>query len=207
MERAMVDQSRDVRDDISFMRSLVEAGRNKPIMGGSILAAGGATYTAAALLNWLIEIRGLASFWTSSAIWWGASAIFLVVHRILVARMRTSSSIPGTASFAFGIAWIGSGIACIASVVIASILFLRFHDPIVFAQLGPTLFCFYGMAWFTSSALARQYWMLVVAIASFATGLLIALLPPSPSQPLVYALAIVCLTVVPGVYLMQREPH
>jgi hypothetical protein len=47
-------------EDLSFLRSLAESGRDAPLMAGPYLIAGGGWFAAASLIQWL-PIRGIRS--------------------------------------------------------------------------------------------------------------------------------------------------
>ncbi len=48
------DQMQAVREDIAYMRALAEEGRRAPLLGGSVLVAGGLIGGAAAAAHWAI---------------------------------------------------------------------------------------------------------------------------------------------------------
>ena len=58
----MAQPNHNLSDDIAFMRSLAEAGRDRPMVGGSILLAAGAIYGAASLTVWGLLVAGALAY-------------------------------------------------------------------------------------------------------------------------------------------------
>ena len=98
-------------EDLSFLRSLAESGRDAPLMAGPYLIAGGGWFAAASLIQWLPirEFLGLAANQATIA-WLVAAAGFAVHLAILIKRDR--SKVENTSNRAVNAAWtaIGFGI-------------------------------------------------------------------------------------------------
>jgi hypothetical protein len=196
-----------IQDDISYMRRLAEQGRSGPILGGMFLAAAGVVFGATCFVDWaarsgVVPISG----WGFLYLWLGAFAVFAVVWFVLFFRLRT---FPGKATSAsnaaFGIAWsacaVGVMVALAAIEVVASVV----KSPIILNAYVPMIFAFYGVAWFTSAAMARRRWMFAPAAGSFAFCLLMAALAENMLQTPAMGLALVLLLTLPGLQLMKEE--
>jgi hypothetical protein len=199
------DHADSLRDDISYIRSMAEQGRRGPILGGAFLAAAGLTYGGAAVLQWLVQTRAASLPISIPQIWIGASVLFALVWLVLFFRLRGSGAqAPGATQFAFGMAWSGCGLGILAMLGALSIAGARMNVPQLMEANGFVAFAFYGTAWFVSGALARQVWMFAVALAAFATTLLLALLIGTPAELLAFAAGLLLTLTVPGFVLASR---
>jgi hypothetical protein len=203
----MTDETSSLKDDISFLRSLAEAGRRGPLnIGGAFLAAAGAIYGAAPLLNWVLIMRGEATPTAVAAVYWGAVVVFAVAFLCIGIAFRTHKpAATSTSGRAFGIAWWSAALGILASTTATAILASRMHDSALFLANATGGIAFYGAAWLVSSALTRRTWMQFIAIASYLCAIGFAFLPFGPSSLLVFSASVVLLTFVPGVYLMLYE--
>jgi hypothetical protein len=201
----VTDETSSLKDDISFLRSLAELGRDRPLGGGVWLVAGGAIFGSAALISWL-EMTGLLAFGIPvQLVWLGALVLAFGAHWLLSVRFGGLKA-AGPSTRAFAMAWSGVGIGILVLALVNALAFWRYQNSIVLALEAPTYICLYGIAWFVSSALVRRWWFLGVAIACFAFSIVLVLLP-YPTAMLGFAVAIICTAFMPGVYLMTGESH
>jgi hypothetical protein len=201
----MSDQAQDIREDISFMRSLAEEGRRGPILGGAFLAAAGLIYGAAAFVQWAVETSRLGLSGVSiSQIWIGASIVFALVWFALFFRLRQGGQRPGANQYAFGMAWAGCGAGIVVLIAAIAITAARLHQPEIQTANGLVAFAFYGTAWMVSGAMARQKWMFLAAAAAFAMTLLVALLSNTTAQLLVFGAGLMLSLTLPGLQLMRQ---
>jgi hypothetical protein len=185
------------------MRSMAEQGRRGPILGGAFLAAAGLVYGGAALLQWLVEVHAITM--RIPQLWIGASVLFTLIWLVLFFRLRsTATQAPGAAQFTFGMAWSGCGLGIVTMLCAIAIAAGRMNIPQLLEVNAFVAFAFYGTAWFVSGALSRQAWMFGVAVAAFATTLVLALLINSSAQMLAFAAGLFCTLTVPGFVLAAR---
>jgi hypothetical protein len=201
----MSDHADSLRNDISFMRSLAEQGRRGPILGGAFLAAAGLIYGGGAVLQWLVQTHAVSPPISIPQIWIGASVLFTLIWLVLFFRLRGSGAqAPGAAQFAFGMAWSGCGLGIVVMLGALAIASNRMNVPQLMEANAFVAFAFYGTAWFVSGALSRQVWMFAVALAAFATTLLLAALTGTPAQLLAFAAGLFLTLTVPGFVLASR---
>ena len=199
----MSDHADSLRDDISYMRNMAEQGRRGPLLGGIFLAAAGLVYGGAAIAQWLVETGSLHI--PVPQIWTGATILFALIWCLLFFRLRGSGApAAGLAQFGFGMAWSGCGIGIMVMLAALAIAGSRLHQPQLMQANAFVAFAFYGTAWFVSGALSRQVWMFVVALAAFATTLLLAALIGTPMEILALAAGLVLTLAVPGIVLTSR---
>jgi hypothetical protein len=203
----VTDDTSSLKDDISFLRSLAEAGRNRPLVGGIGLVGAGTIFGGAAFLNWLewsglVEL-GLAPKW----IWIGALVLFLVAGTVCIPMLRARNASANPSNHAFAMAWSGAGLGILVLFIVNIINVWRWHNQLVLTAQASTYICLYGVAWYVSAGLVKRRWFLGVALLSFAFAILFALLPFGPQQMLAFAIAIICTALIPGIYLMAQEPR
>jgi hypothetical protein len=198
----MTDQDA-VRADIAFVRALAEQGRGGPLVGGPILVACGLIYGAASLANWWIlnttqQISGLAF----PAIWFGATAVFLICLRLLKARAR---SLSGAAAQAAGLGWMTSGWATFTISIGLMIVSYRMNDWLIMAALPSIILALYGAAWLLGAMLSRQAWVFAVAGASFLMALVNAWWAVDYKHLyLIFAVSLLTLLTAPGLVMMRQ---
>jgi len=200
----MSEEAGGLSDDITFLRRLAEAGRNKPISGGALLVATGGIWGGLCLLGWSAWIGFVRLGAWANAL--GLIGIALsIAAGFVFTRGRHKAAAAGLSSLAFQAAWTGAAVGILVIAFIDQIAMWRTGNPLVFVSQSSIFICLYGIAWFISSALARRWWFLAVAVASFAMAIVIALLPYGPTQLLGLSIAVFALTVVPGAVLMRQE--
>jgi hypothetical protein len=67
------------------------------------------------------------------------------------------------------------------------------------------IFVFYGMAWFTTAAIARRPWMFAAAVGSFAFSLIMAAMAENRLQIPAMGVGLLLLLTLPGLRLMKEE--
>ena len=198
-----------VKDDISYMRRLAEQGRSGPILGGTFLVAAGLVFGAACIVDWAARSGWLPiSGWGFLYLWLGAFAVFGAVWFALFFRLRTyPSKATGSANTAFGVAWSACAIGVFVALGSVEIVATVINAPIVLNAYVPMIFTFYGIAWFTSAAMARRTWMFAAAASSFVVSLIMAALAENTLQVAVMGVALLLLLTLPGLRLMKEETH
>lgn len=191
-----------IRDDIAFLRSLAEDGRNGPMSGGSILFAGGLIFGAASLAAWFALARNLVTgnlFFP--VVWFGAAGLFTLVMSALKRRMGPR----GGASRAAGVAWSGAGWAVLVIVISLMIASWRAGDWLLMGPLPAVILTVYGSAWYVGAVLTRVRWVYAVAFGSFAMALVAAWFAAQPATLfLVFAASLLALLALPGFLLMRQ---
>jgi len=204
------DETPSLKDDISFLRSLAEAGRDRPIVGGIILVAAGAIFGGGALLQWLVLLHWISAPISISPMFnlinFGALALFVAACFALrpLMRARFAKIGVGQATRSFAMAWNAIAIGIVVVSLVTAIDFRRTHDPVLFAQQACTIITLYGVAWLASATAPRRTLFFAVAGLSFLLAIGCALVP-GPTQVLAFAVTILLVAFVPGLYLVLRE--
>jgi len=201
------EQMRAVQDDLAYMRALAEEGRRAPLLGGSVLVAGGLIYGVAAIVHWAIAADVLVVHPLAySVVWTAALAVFFAIVWRLKARMAHQPGAHAANNRAYSIAWMGLGSAC-GGIAMAIILgAVRLQDPVLFGMFPPMILSLYGGGWLIAEALSDRKWLRWVGIASLVAAVGSVWLIGTPEQWLAYGVALVLLAAVPGYMLARQEP-
>jgi hypothetical protein len=206
-DAAQPNAAQSVREDIAFMRSLAEEGRDGPVLGGSFLVATGVIYAAACAAQWLVLNRlpeAGAGRWMTGII---EAAVLVHVACMVVLGMRLRRRRVGTidrTNRVFAWVWNSVGIAvfaCLASFFLTARLA---HTPEVFAGWPTVLMALYGVGWTTTAAATRKPWTWGVAILSYLFAVVAGAFAGNANLLLVFALALLLLLAAPGAILIKQ---
>jgi hypothetical protein len=198
----MTDQNQTVREDIAFLRGLAEAGRDRPMLGGAILAACGFIFGGASLAVWRLATYGMAGAMYPTV--WGVA--FLLYLAFLVPLLRRIPRTANGAQTAAGIAWSGSGWACFVIVCCLMTMSVRTQNWLIMSALPSIFLALYGSVWLLAANLWRKPWLYLTAVGSFAAALLSGWFASEGQTVwLVYGLSLVALLALPGLYLMRQS--
>jgi hypothetical protein len=206
----MTNDTTSLKDDISYMRRLAERGRYGPIVGGAFLMAAGVIFGTACLVQWAVLRYGNAGFekLTMSYLWpaaWLLFGVFWVV--IYYFRVHARPGVRSEANTAFGMVWIACALGItVQCAAIAAASFLL-HATAVVSLIMPSVFAYYGTAWWATAAITKQRWMYAVASAAFAIALILAFMTYSLNQLPVMGAALFLTLALPGLKLMCNEPQ
>lgn len=205
-------ETKDLSDEIAYVRALAEEGRNAPLVGGLSYVVWGTLISLAAFAQFaeamgVIRLEGALEW----APWVLVFALGWAFSFWLGPRMRRMSGSRTVGNRTANSAWFATGL--FSSGFFATLFFA--HDR--YAELGvPPYFLFglmfpvalglYGVAFFASATAARLDWLKWFAGAAWAVGLAMLFLLDSPYQMLVAALGILVCAVAPGLLLMRRQP-
>jgi len=197
----------DLKDDISYMRRLAEQGRSGPILGGTSFVAAGIVFGAACFADWAARAGHLPiSGWGFLYLWLGAFVVFGAVWCALYFRLRNFAGKATSASnAAFGVAWSACAVGVFVALAAVEIVAAVIEAPIVLNAYVPMIFVFYGMAWFTTAAIARRPWMFAAAVGSFAFSLIMAAMAENTLQSPAMGVGLLLLLTLPGLRLMKEE--
>lgn len=201
----MTDELKGLREDVAFMRTLAEEGRDAPLLGGSILVAAGLTFTPAALAHW----AALRGWWgeTPAAVNWPwliAAAVFLVCLYVIVRRLRSGSGVFSAANRAFGAASSGIGLATFALFPAFMLASMRTGEWIIMSMYPPVILAGWGALWFVAAEVSGRVWFRIVGGAAFLLAVVTAAFAGSAEQYLLYAVAIIVAALLPGLALMRQ---
>lgn len=197
----MTDQNQSLRDDIAFLRDMAESGRDRPMIGGSILLAAGLIFGVASLTVWAFAVRGVDDGWMYNAVW-GAS--FVLYMAVLFWLLRTLPKSAGALQAATGVAWSAIGAATFFIGLSLGLMAWRLDMPSLILAFPSVLLALYGACWMVGAILLRTSWMRLVAGSAFAMAIVNAWFADGHAIWLIYGLSLLALLAAPGFVLMRQ---
>ena len=192
------------RDDLAFMRKLVESGADFQRPLGEGYLAAGLCYGAQMLLHLgqgfgLLGSEGPIGL----AVSLGPTAVFLVLMVWLSIRNRRPRT--GVVERTVAAVFTAIGLANFALIAIIGSQAIRMHNVEIWLIYPCVVLALQGAAWLIVYTLRRRAWIAAVAVGWFAVGIAMAF---SIGHPLVFvslgAAGLWGLMVGPGVYMMRR---
>lgn len=159
------------RDDLAFMRALVQPDEGWQRGFGEVYAAAGACYGGQMIMHGLqgfglIPNGGLPGILVGG----GPSVLFLVLF-ILISRRNRIETKGGVTSRAVGSVFGAVGLANFALIAIIGSVAWREHSIKIWLIYPCVVLVMQGAAWLVAYALRRKGWFAVVALGWFATGI------------------------------------
>lgn len=190
-------------EDLSFLRSLAESGRDAPLMAGPYLIAGGGWFAAASLIQWL-PIRDFLSLAANQATiaWLVAAAGFAIHLSILIKRDR--SKVENTSNRAVNAAWTAIGFGIFAFWMGTAVMAYQRGDGFLMNMISLQVLSVYGIGWLVAAAMTRQEWMKFTAFAAFATIPVLGAFVGTGHEFLIYSIALILTAVIPGIRLSRE---
>lgn len=194
------------RDDLAFMRGLVQSGADIQRPFGEAYFAAGLCYGIQVLLHLgqqlgFVGSKGLLGL----AIALGPTAVFTVLMIWLSIRNRTPAIGASHVARTMGAVFIAIGISNLALVVIIGSQAIRLKSVEIWLIYPCVVLTLQGAAWLVVWTLRRRAWIAVVSAGWFATGITMAL---SIGNPLAILLTgtfgLFAFMVAPGVYMMRQ---
>ncbi|MEX0643812.1 MAG: hypothetical protein WD076_00760 [Parvularculaceae bacterium] len=208
----MAEQQKDMADELAYVRSLAEEGRNAPLVGGVIYVIWGGLIGSAALVQYA-EMAGLFSLkgplgW---APWFGAFFLGWVLS--FLAGRRTSAK-PGARTIGnrtAAAAWFAVGLFISGFWITLFLVHDRYSaigvpEYFLYGLMFPIAFGLYGVAFFASATAARLDWLRWFALAAWAFSFTTLFLLDNSLQMLVGGIGTFLCALLPGFILMRREP-
>jgi hypothetical protein len=192
----MSDDTLRIRDEISYIRGMVED-------DGSVLRASGIGLVVAGSVFGLAALRsyGLASGWLrwpAALLPWDAVALFFLVLLPTLAtraRSRGRTFAMNATSRTVWASWAAVGIGYMVSAL--SLSFAGSHAA------GSVLFAFWGSGWFIAAAAYRRAGFAIVALGCYLVAIGSGLLSGRPEELLLQAVALWGLVALPGVMVLR----
>ena len=198
------DSAPSLQDDIAYMKALAAEGRAAPLTGGPILVAAGAIFGAASFAHYLVADRLVAV--PPSAILWiwlAAFVVFGVVLTVLIRRLSSRTGARTAADRAASTAWMGVGLSIFVMSLSISAIAWRIQDDTVTAVFPSLILALYGCGWAVSGAMSGVKWFWRLAIGAWIGAPILGLMTGMTEQYLAYAIAVLALTVLPGLAMMK----
>jgi len=201
----MSSTPQSVKDDLAFMRSLVEAGDRIQGLFGEIYAAAGVCYGVQMILYAAQSVAWLpaAAGW-SLTIGLAPNAAFFAVLAFVIWRHRHAPPMRGmwrAIAAVFGCI----GLANLALVAVIGSVAVRQHSMTTWLIYPCAVFVLQGAAWLVAFVLLRRAWLAVVAVGWFAAAIVMVALIQATTWFLVVAgIGFGLLMVVPGAVMIRR---
>jgi len=200
----MSSTPQSVKDDLAFMRSLVEAGDSIQGLFGEIYVAAGVCYGvqmilfAAQSVAWLPATGG----W-SLVVSLAPNAAFFAALACVIWRYRHAPPMRGmwrAIAAVFGCI----GLANLALAAVIGSVAVRQHSMSTWQIYPCAVFVLQGAAWLVAFLLLRRAWLALVAVGWFATAIVMVCLIQTTTWFLVSAgIGFVLLMVVPGAVIIR----
>lgn len=197
-------------DDLAYVRTLAEEGRDGPLFGGTFFVIWGVLTAAAWALQWAL-VQGLVAAnpnWEFAVLW---SAYFalgvgstMLVSRGLQKDAQRSASVASRAESAVWKAT-GQAISVVAAGAIGRMIIAR--DVTAPDIIVPTAFALYGVALLLTSAMSRETWLRSFGFVSLAFALVCSLILSSTWFYLVASIGALIVLLAPGIHLLGKEPR
>lgn len=196
-----------IRDDITYMRQLVEQGRNAPILGGVFLTCAGVIFGAACFVQWVMTLRGVQGSVPIIGLWSGATGLFALVWLVFFLQMRArGAAATGISNKSFNAAWLSAGIGNMAASIGVAIAGVVSHSPsAMMLAYPPMVFGFYGTAWLVAGILVQRFWMLGAAAVAYLFAIILALLSMQAWLLPAMGIALLVTLGIPGILLMREK--
>ncbi|MBI1251375.1 MAG: hypothetical protein GC189_07875 [Alphaproteobacteria bacterium] len=195
-------------DDLAYVRTLAEEGRDGPLFGGTFFIIWGVLTATAWALQWAL-IQGLVVAqpnWEFGILWatyvaLGVGSTAFESQRLAKDGQRTAS----VASKAEGAVWraAGWGISAVAAGAIGRMIIAR--DVTAPDIIVPTAFALYGVALLLTSAMSRETWLRGFGLVSLAFAFTCGLILSSTWFYLVASIGALIVLLAPGIHLLGKE--
>ncbi|HWA01257.1 MAG TPA: hypothetical protein VG841_13180 [Caulobacterales bacterium] len=198
----------ELAEDLAYVRTLAEEGRETPLVGGSFLILFGTLLSIGYLAHWaaLTNLFGRTPAVVFGYIWLGYGVLAVLGAFILFRRVR---ALPGRASVANRvdrIVWRSSGIAITVVVLGCMTRMTLMSDQYAANAIMASAFALFGVALGVTAAVSNQGWLRTFSLLAFATSVVLWIYINEPWAYLLAALASVIVLLAPGIILVRREP-
>jgi hypothetical protein len=201
-------ETQAIRDDLAFLRGLVERSDGFLRVLGRTYFAGGACYLAQVLLGlgqtqgWITTTSGAVNL----AIGIGPTVIFVVALVFLLRGGRQKVGTPSQVDRAIGAFFGAIGLSNFVLIAVIGSVALREQSLTVWLIYPCAVFTFQGAAWLTMFSLRRRAWIGLVAATWFACALGMGLGIGSFTTFAIFAsLGLLFGMTLPGAWLMTRK--
>lgn len=199
----------EILDDIEYVKTLAEQGRNAPLLAGRITLLWGVLLTIALPTHWAaltghigIPVENVGIIWMAFGVVGGIISFWLG---------RQISQKPGSAAVGNRVetsAWINSNILLfVYALSIAASIGIGKNTPLLFDTIPAVAF---GCQFINHSVIAKmsgQYWLHYVGFIALAFVPICMVLLGQPALYLVATLGVVITLIIPAFINLRREPQ
>jgi hypothetical protein len=190
-------------NDLAYLRSLAEAGKDAPLSAGPYLVAGGGWFAVASAVIGSAELALIPfdreEVMPASMI--GACVGFAVTLALLLRRDGRRAET--NTNKAVGAAWTAAGVGIFLYFLAVQLASWRMGSPELLNSIMLVVLLLYGVAWLVTAQVAGQRWMYGVTILTAISLFGVAAALATPAAWLAYSGAIVLSGILPGAYLMH----
>lgn len=194
------------RDDLAFLRALVEPDDRWQKQFGETYSAAGVCYSVQMALH-AGQFVGLApgSGPVALAIGLGPTVAFLALLAWIVARNRQPIA-GGTTTRAVGAVFGAVGLTNLVLILTIGSVALKLHNFTVWLLYPCVVMILQGLAWLVAYMLRRRAWLALIALGWFAVGVAMAAFIDNMAGFVASAaLGFVAFMLAPGLYLMRQS--
>lgn len=192
------------RDDLAFVRRLVEGGGNGLAQFGELYLVGGVLYGAQLIGHWLNAAGALPLTSEGFAVLaFGPTLIFLVALVFILARHRRGMT-PNLVNRAVLSVFSCVGVANIALIAAIGAVAARHHSLMIWLIYPAVILILQGAAWLVAATLRRRLWQAAVGVGWFATAIAMTLaIDDLATYSLIAAIGFFAFMAAPGVVLIR----
>ena len=194
------------RDDLAFMRALVDPGDRWQKQFGEAYSAAGLCYCVQMLLHGgqflgLLPPGGPVAL----AIGLGPTAVFLSLLIWIIRRNRAQPT-GGSTARAIGSVFGAVGATNLVLVLVVGSIAWRLHSLTIWLIYPCVVMVLQGMAWQVAYMMRRKVWLLAVAMGWFATGLaMAALIDNMPGFAAAAGVGMFAFMLLPGLFMLRQS--
>lgn len=189
-------------DDLAYLRSLAEAGRDAPLSAGPYLIAGGSWFGVASLALGIVDVTGVANAREHLWMLFLLSAVGFSAQLAVLIR-RDHGRAESQSNFAINATWSAAGWGIFVFWAAAAIVAWRHGSGFFMNAIPLVVLAVYGIGWWVAAAVSRQAWMKGLVAASYLSMLVVGAAIGTPYVWLAYALALFACAVLPGLKLTR----
>ncbi len=198
----------DLADDLAYVRTIAEEGRQAPLLGGSFLSFWGVLNAVAWALQWGLVTGRLMPDpdWEFAILWAIYGTIAGVGMSLLGGRIRHLPGRSSVGNLVEALAWmsVGIGIGAIAAGAIGRMILTG--DTLSVDVIPPAAFALYGAALLTTAMVSQQVWLRGFAVMAFITATILGVYLHADWFYLAGSAASLAVLLVPGLILLRKEP-
>lgn len=193
-----------VHDDLVFLRTLAEAGRNPRLVCGPYFLAAGLIYSITSFLTWGLSVIGTplalrAILWA----WIASTVAWIPVTWWLQRREANVAGVTATINRSIAIVWGGLSQAIGTIFLCCIIIAWRFETSLPWAVFPSVILALYGAGWTITSMISRQKWIRFIAIGSLAAAFLLAFVSGGSETFLVFGFILIVCVLIPGWWMVR----
>jgi len=193
------------REDLAFIRNLVDSEEQPNGSLGPILLIAGTLYGLQTLVQWaemtaLIDLTDLVYVGFLA----GVTISFLIALGIVLWRDRNKG--PKTVvGRAYDAAFQAAGLANLCIVIVIALASWRTQSADPWLIYAPVVFALQGAAWFVAARLRKRIWLAVVAIGWFVAAVAMGMTADLGNYILIASGSLFGLMAVPGWVMMKLD--